>query len=147
MDEPGLQQVVLVQRIIPVARRLIWEAWTNVEHFVRWSPPDETRLEVLATQPGPGEFLKFILYLPGGMKYPGKILHHKIAAPERLVYDDVYDNGLGSLNFRANLTLVPAEVGTAVSLRLFFGPPRTADITYVPMLHQQALARLERYLR
>ena len=77
---------IVVSRVFEAPRELVWEAWTNPEHVVRWWGPRgfTTTIEIMDVRPG--GMWKHVMHGPDGTDYPNRCVFIEVAKPERIVY-------------------------------------------------------------
>lgn len=80
-------------RAIDVPRRLVWKAWTDPEHLVKWFTPAPwtTVSAEVDLRPG-GQFLT-VMRSPEGQEFPNVGCYLEVVAPERLVFTDTLAPG------------------------------------------------------
>ena len=87
---PSDREIVMT-RVFDAPRRLLFEAWTQPEHVVRWWGCDGSSLTVCEIDLRPGGAWRFVLRGPDGKDYPFKGVYREIAPPARLVYSECFD--------------------------------------------------------
>ena len=94
-------RTLTIQRTLAAPIDLVWEAWTNPEHIIKWWGPKgmETRIEAHELKPG-GQW-KFIMQMPDGSDFIAEGEYQEIDAPHKLVT---------SANFRPMTEGVTLEV-------------------------------------
>jgi len=76
---------IVISRIIEGPRRLVFAAYTQVEHLSQWWGPDGFTTTTRSFAFRPGGAWDFIMHGPDGTDYPNWIEWREIAAPERIV--------------------------------------------------------------
>ena len=81
----GRRDLSLV-RTIDAPRDLVWQAWTNADHFARWFGPRRMMLSSCRIDPRPGGAIRFCHHFPGGEELWLKGRYLEVVEPERLVF-------------------------------------------------------------
>ena len=96
-----MERELVLQREVPFARELVWNALTDPEHQNRWWGPDGFKNEGV----------------PDGTRYPNHAVFKEITPPARLVFD----HGDGKrVWFEATVTLQETGSGPLVTLRQLY---------------------------
>src|ERR1700733_5877235 len=90
LTTPSDREIVMT-RIFDAPRHLVFEAWTKPEHVARWWGWRDSTLPVCEIDLRPGGAWRFVLRKSDGEEYPFKGVYREIAAPERLVYTECFD--------------------------------------------------------
>jgi uncharacterized protein YndB with AHSA1/START domain len=93
---------ILITRIFDAPRELVFEAWTNPEHLVRWFAPRGCTIHFsqLALRPGGG--FHSCIRNPDFDDCWCQGTYHEIVAPERIVYTIALADEKGNLVTAAN---------------------------------------------
>jgi len=147
MSHENDDRELVLQREVPFARELVWEALTVPEHQNRWWGPDGFRNEGVTMDFRVGGAWTFDMIGPDGTRYPNHSVFKEISPPSRLVYD----HGDGErIWFEASISLEPTARGTRITLtqRYPSRQQRDAVIEKYGALEggKQHLAKLEAYL-
>src|SRR5690606_5079811 len=86
------EREILLTRAFAAPRRLVFAAWTQPEHVVRWwggcramtMPVCEIDLRV-------GGQFRYLLRMPDGSEFPFKGEYREVVAPEKLVHTQIFD--------------------------------------------------------
>lgn len=88
---PNHHDIVLT-RVLPAPRALVFDAWTDPEHLLHWWGPHgfaglrcEIDLRV-------GGHFRLDLRGPDGIDYPCEGTYHEVVRPERIVYSGMMDD-------------------------------------------------------
>ncbi len=111
---------LVLTRIVNVPRRLIWKAWTEPKHLMKWfTPAPWTTIDCeIDLRPG-GEF-RTIMRSPEGQEFPNSGCYLDVVKYERLVWTDALGPGYRpSLEpfFTAILTFEDHAGGTRYTAR------------------------------
>jgi uncharacterized protein YndB with AHSA1/START domain len=80
-EERGL----VLTRIFDAPRELVYNAWTEPEHFMRWWGPKGFSTPVCTIDPRPGGVIHFCMRSPEGQDIWCKGVYREVVAPERIV--------------------------------------------------------------
>lgn len=85
-DPSEAARSIVTERIVNAPRALVWKAWTDPAHLVKWWGPDgfTNTFHEISIRPG-GEW-KFIMHGPDGVNYPNYIRFEEIRRPELIRY-------------------------------------------------------------
>jgi uncharacterized protein YndB with AHSA1/START domain len=72
-------------RIIDAPREVLFDVWTDAEHFAQWFGPRQVALPFCRIDPRPGGALHFCHRLTDGTEIWVKGVYREFVAPERLV--------------------------------------------------------------
>ena len=92
-EEEGL----VVERVFDAPRELVWRAWTECEHFMRWYGPPGFTLPSCEIDFRVGGRLLFGMRSPDGQEYWTTGVYREIEPPERFVYTDTMADGEGNV--------------------------------------------------
>ncbi len=149
VGSPADRQLVIT-RIIDAPRELVFQAWTEPAHLVRWWGPHGFTTPVCEMDVRLGGTFRITMRSPEGEEYRIKGVYHEILAPERLVYTNGWDEAgrpggesLVTLTFsdhagRTRLTIL-TEFASVADLETFKGMG-------VAEGWGESLGRLERHL-
>jgi uncharacterized protein YndB with AHSA1/START domain len=73
-------------RVIDAPREVLFNVWTNAEHFAQWFGPRDVVLPFCRIDPRPGGVLHFCHRLRDGTEVWVKGVYREFVAPERLVF-------------------------------------------------------------
>lgn len=77
---------LLITRIFDAPRHLVFKAWTEPEHMMRWWGPNGFTLPVCEMDVRPGGALRFCMRSPEGRDYWVQGVYREIIEPERIVF-------------------------------------------------------------
>jgi uncharacterized protein YndB with AHSA1/START domain len=101
MPAPGGEtttgQAIVIVRTIHAARELVWKAWTEPEHFMRWwGPKDFTSPHCSIDLRVGGRYLN-CMRSPRGRELWTTGVYREIVEPERIVYTDSWCDEQGTV--------------------------------------------------
>ncbi|MGH7865429.1 MAG: SRPBCC domain-containing protein [Candidatus Binataceae bacterium] len=82
-ESPELE--LAITRIFDAPRNLVFQAWTDPQHMVRWWGPQGFTMPVCELDPRPGGAYRFCMHSPEGNDYWNKGILSEVVQPERLV--------------------------------------------------------------
>jgi uncharacterized protein YndB with AHSA1/START domain len=113
--QPDPRLDLVLQREIDVPHELVWAAWTQPEHLVKWFAPAPWSITECEVDLRPGGMLRFVMQSPEGQEYPNVGCYLEIVPNERLVWTDALLPGYRPSEepfFTAVMTLEPRGTGT-----------------------------------
>lgn len=78
-------QPFVITRVFRAPRALVWDAWTQREHLMRWMGPKGTTIARSSLELRPGGVFHYGMQSPDGKLMWGKWVFREIVRPERLV--------------------------------------------------------------
>jgi uncharacterized protein YndB with AHSA1/START domain len=106
---------LVLERVIDVPRKLVWAAWTQPEHIVKWFTPAPWKTIHCEIDLRPGGMFHFIMRSPEGQDFPNTGCFLEVVPEERLIWTDTLLPGYRpSKNpfFTAVVTLETQGTGT-----------------------------------
>ena len=82
---------VAVTRAFDAPRSLVFEAWSSCEHMEHWWGPRGFTLTECQIDLRPGGAYRFVQLAPDGTSHVFKGVYREIAAPERVVFTQIYE--------------------------------------------------------
>jgi uncharacterized protein YndB with AHSA1/START domain len=92
VESVGEREVVMT-RVLAAPRHLVFDAWTKPEQVARWFGPRGCTVPVCTIDLRPGGAWRYILRSPDGSKMGMKGVYREVAAPDRLVSTESFDDG------------------------------------------------------
>jgi uncharacterized protein YndB with AHSA1/START domain len=84
MTEPNVGELVLT-RLLDAPRALVWSAWTDPVHFVRWFGPTSVTVKNCVIDPRPGGVIRFSHETAdGSLKVHVSGVFEEVVEPQRL---------------------------------------------------------------
>ena len=139
---------IVLTRLLDAPRELVWKAWTEPEHLIKWWGPDGFTNTFHEIDVRAGGVWRFVMHGPDGTDYDNYVRFLEVVRPERIVYDQ--GTGPDNLMFRGSVTFEAEGEGTRVTLRTVF-PSREARDRVIERYGaieggEQTLRRLAEYL-
>lgn len=127
MSEKNKSAEFSLTRIYDAPVKLVWEAWTDLEHVARWWGPRGFTITTHGKDLRPGGYWKYTMHGPDGTDYPNHTLYFEVEKYKRLVYDHGGSEGVPPL-FRVTATFEEIEAGkTKMSMTMLFHEPARAQ--------------------
>lgn len=124
--DPDLDLVL--QREVDVPPRLVWKAWTEPQHLVKWFAPRPWRTEECDIDLRPGGSFRTVMRGPDGETSGGHGCYLVVEEERRLVFTDALRNGYrpnGEAFMTAFILLEPTETGTRYTAIARHASPET----------------------
>jgi len=130
-EDSGKDQFV-INRSFDAPIEVVFEMWTNPEHFSRWLPPTGFEMEFLRADIRPGGSTFFKMTNHADVTFFGRAEYLKIEKPGCLVYRQQFCDEQESISRHPHVPTWPATMLTTVTLAEE-GPERTrVTVTWVP---------------
>ena len=94
--EPPEQELVIT-RVFDAPRELVFKAWTEPEHFVRWWGPKGYTTPFCSIDLRPGGVMHHCMRSPEGREVWTKGVFREIVVPERIVLTDSFADAEGNV--------------------------------------------------
>ena len=125
--EPAEDRVLVLTRLFAAPRHLVFQAWTEPRHLVRWWGPHGFTLPVCQQDFRVGGAYRFCMRAPDGSDHWVWGEYREIVAPERLVFTWEREDEAGLRRQLNNLvTVTLAAQGGKTLLTLHHAPFQTA---------------------
>lgn len=102
---------IVLTRVFDAPRRLVWKAWTELEHVGRWWGPQGFTTTTKQRELKPGGVWRYTMHGPDGRDYPNLITFLEVVEFERLSYKHGGEGDTAHINFQATVTF--EEEGSA----------------------------------
>ena len=89
-------QEIVLTRVFDAPRELVFKAWTEPEHLMRWWAPKGCTTPFCKVDLRPGGAFHYCMRLPEGREIWGIGTYREIVAPERIVYTDSFADAEGN---------------------------------------------------
>jgi len=110
---------VVISRLIDAPRELVFEAWVDPVHVVKWWGPDGFTTTIREVAIKPGGVWRFTMHGPDGVDYLNRIEFVEVKKPERLVYHH-YGEGEDLMHFHVTVTFDDQQGKTMLTMRSIF---------------------------
>lgn len=117
---------IVLSRAIGGPRRLVFEAFTDVEHLSRWWGPNGFSTSTHEFEFRPGGVWEFTMHGPDGTDYPNRIEWLEISPPERIRFRHGASAGDPDA-FLSTVTIVDRGESSEVILRSTFNTKAQRD--------------------
>jgi uncharacterized protein YndB with AHSA1/START domain len=145
-----VERELVISRVFDAPRELVWRAWTEPQHIVKWWGPRgfTTTVEAMDVRPG-GEW-KHVMHGPDGKDYPNHTVFTEVRKPERIVFTNTGGKTRQDVQFESTWTFEDLGGQTRVTIRMVFATAqeclRVAREYGAVEGGQQTLARLAEFL-
>ena len=130
-ESSGKEQFV-INRSFDAPLAVMFEMWTDPEHFSKWLPPTGFDMQFIKCDIRPGGSSFYFMSGPDGMKMYGKAEYLEIEKPGRIVYTQQFCDENGSVARHPKSATWPETMLTVVQLTEE-GPQRTrVTVTWEP---------------
>jgi uncharacterized protein YndB with AHSA1/START domain len=142
---------IVLTRVFDAPRELVWDAWTDPRHIVKWWGPRGFTTTIHQMDVRLGGIWKQTMHGPDGTDYPGQSVFIEVVRPERIVYSMTGGKkGERGVQFQATWTFKTQGRKTKLTLRMLFASAQEREFvekTYGGVEGGiQTLARLAEYL-
>jgi uncharacterized protein YndB with AHSA1/START domain len=149
-DSDESARTIVTTRVFDAPRELVFAAWTEPEHLVRWWGPNGFTTTTRSIDVRPGGVWRFVMHGPDGRDYENRITYQEIVRPERLVYSHGGTVDVEPVAFETTVTFEDIGGKTRLTMRAVF--PTAAERDRVAKEYgavegaQQHLERLAAHL-
>jgi uncharacterized protein YndB with AHSA1/START domain len=78
---------IYITRLYDAPVKLVWEAWTDLEHVAKWWGPRGFTITTKSKDLRPGGKWIYTMHGPDGVDYPNITTYHEVEKYKKLVYD------------------------------------------------------------
>lgn len=142
------ERTMLLQRVIPAPRQLVWGAWMNAQTLPQWWGPDGFSCRTKRIDLGVGGEWVFDMIGPDDTVYPNHHLYHEVRPEERIGYTLLWGEN-GPKHADAWASFEDQGGATKVTLGMVFSTAaefQTAKGFGAVELGQQTLGKLDRFI-
>lgn len=119
---------IVISRVFDAPRELVWDAWTNPEHVVRWWGPKGFTTTIHEMDVRPGGVWRHTMHGPDGTDYPNESVFTEVVKPERIVFSHGGGRkGDPGAQFEATWTFEAKDDKTEVTIRMIFPSAAARD--------------------
>lgn len=114
------ERELVLLRVFNAPRELVWRAWTEPQHIVKWWGPRgfTTTSEVMDVRPG-GEW-RHVMHGPDGTDYPNHTIFKEVLKPERIVFTNTGGKTKQDVEFESTWRFEDLGRKTRVTVRMVF---------------------------
>ena len=142
------EREIVLTRQLDAPRELVWKAWTEPEHLIRWWGPDGFTNTFHEVDFRTGGVWRFIMHGPDGTDYDNYVHFLEVVPPELMVFDQ--GTSADNVMHSSRVTFEEVEGGTLVTLRVVFPTveARNAAVDNFNAIEagHQTLAKLAQYV-
>jgi uncharacterized protein YndB with AHSA1/START domain len=132
-----MEREVILTRIFNAPRELVFRAWTEREHLIKWWGPGVFTNPVCEVDLRLGGAWRIVMRGPDGTDYPCGGVYREIVEPERLVFTNIATDAQGNRLLEGLTTVTFADLEGKTKLTL-----KTRAVGLVPFAPQM-LAGME----
>lgn len=117
---------LVLERVVDVPRKLVWQAWTRPEHVKKWFAPAPWSIAECEIDLRPGGAFRSVMRSPEGELFPNEGCYLEIVENQRLVFTDALTPGFRPAEnpfFTAIITLADSGAGTRYTARALHKSP------------------------
>jgi len=111
-------RVLVVERIFDAPRPLVFKAWIELPHLLRWFGPRGFTVPSYTIDPRPGGNWRCCMVAPDGKEHWVRGVFREVSEPERLAFTWSHENAGGALGHETLITVTFAELGERTGLTL-----------------------------
>jgi uncharacterized protein YndB with AHSA1/START domain len=101
------EPVLVIARVFDAPRELVWKAWPQPAHFVRWLGPKGFTVPFCKIDLRPGGVMHFCMRSPEGRDFWNKGVFREVVESERIVSADSFSDEEGNLVQPAHYGMSP----------------------------------------
>ena len=106
----------VIQRSFDAPLEVVFEMWTNPDHFSRWLPPTGFEMQFVRSDIRPGGSTFYFMTNNADVKMYGRTKYQAIEKPGRIVYTQEFCDERENMSRHPNLSTWPATMRTTVEL-------------------------------
>jgi len=115
---------LVLERVIDVPPQLVWKAWTEPKHLMKWFVPKPWSLADVELDLRPGGIFRSVMRSPEGEEFPNVGCFLEVIDGKRLTFTDALEPGFrpaATPFFTAVVTMEPEGEGTHYIARALHG--------------------------
>lgn len=137
IHKPDPRFDLVLERVIDVPRKLVWQAWTQPEHLKKWFTPAPWQTVGCEIDLRPGGVFHTVMRSPEGQDFPNPGCYLEVIENERLIWTNLFAPGFrpaverdagkecAALNFTAVITLEDHGAGTKYTALVIHGDEKS----------------------
>jgi uncharacterized protein YndB with AHSA1/START domain len=79
------KRILTIKKTLNAPRKLVWDAWTNSDHIVRWWAPAGMKVSVVKHEFKVGGEWKYVMPMPDGSEFISEGVYSEIVPFEKIV--------------------------------------------------------------
>jgi uncharacterized protein YndB with AHSA1/START domain len=125
-------QPFVIARTFDAPRDLVWKAWTERDHLMKWFGPKGCTISTAKLDFRPGGMFHYAMKMPDGKEMWGKFVYREIVPPEKIVLVNSFSDAQGGITRHPMSATWPREM---LSTSLFTEHDRktTITLTWIPL--------------
>jgi predicted lactoylglutathione lyase/uncharacterized protein YndB with AHSA1/START domain len=114
---------IVIKRVFDAPRKLVWQAWTESAHIVKWWGPRGFNTRVVENDLRSGGTTRYVMTGPDGAEYPVSGVIRELVPFERIVTTDEFDEPYPGVDLPKGIILTIlfdelSETKTRLTLRI-----------------------------
>jgi len=110
------ERELVITRVFDAPRSLVFKAWTEPEHLMRWWGPKGFTMRVYKLDLHPDGAWRFCMRSPNGTDEWQQGVYREIVEPERLVFSYAFEDATGKPGHETLVTVTLADHGGQTKL-------------------------------
>jgi uncharacterized protein YndB with AHSA1/START domain len=90
-------QDLVITRLFKAPRALVFRAWSDPQHLMRWFCPDGFTTPLCTVDFRVGGIFHYYMRAPDGKDYHGRGVYQELVVPERIAYLDTFTDANGQV--------------------------------------------------
>jgi uncharacterized protein YndB with AHSA1/START domain len=86
LQPPDPRLDLVLERIVDVPRELVWKAWTQPAHVMKWFAPRPWTIADCEIDLRPGGIFRFVVRSPEGQEFPYVCCYLEVVPNERVIW-------------------------------------------------------------
>lgn len=113
-----VERVLVITRVFDAPRHLVFKAWTDPQHLMRWWGPHGFTTLSCTMEARPGGAWRLCMRSPEGTEYRQQGVYREVVEPERLVFTYAFEDTTGKPGHETLVTVSFADHGGKTMLTL-----------------------------
>ncbi|MBX9653485.1 SRPBCC domain-containing protein [bacterium] len=130
--ETSDKEIFVINRSFDAPLDLMFEMWTQPEHFSRWLPPTGFEMKFIEASITPGGTSTYSMSNGQGMTMYGRVTYLEIRRPDRIVYTQQFIDVDGNISRHPALATWPETMLTVVQLAAEGSDQTRVTVTWEP---------------
>jgi len=118
---------LVISRLFDAPRELVWRAWTEPRHIVKWWGPRGFRTTIAVMDVRPGGEWRHVMHGPDGTDYPNHTIFKEVLKPEKIVLTNTGGKTKEDVQFESTWTFEDLGGKTRVTIRMVFATAQECE--------------------
>ncbi|HZZ29979.1 MAG TPA: SRPBCC domain-containing protein [Pirellulales bacterium] len=128
---PSANKEFTISRTFDAPRDMVWKAWTEREHLMKWFGPKGCMISTANLDFRPGGVFHYAMKTPDGKEMWGKFVYREIVPPEKIVLINSFSDAQGGITRHPMSPTWPREM-LSTSLFTEQQGKTTITLTWIP---------------